>query len=90
MNWNSICTSLNEKGFAYISNVLSIKECCLLKNLCSDSDLYRSTINMQRYRFGKGEYKYFNYPLPPLIQTRRKVLRTFGYTGQSMDATTIN
>ena len=74
MNWNSIYTSLNEKGFAHVPNVISIEECHMLKNLYEDSDLYRSTINMQRYRFGKGEYKYFNYPLPPLIQKLRQEL----------------
>jgi hypothetical protein len=34
--------------------------------------MYRSVINMQRYRFGKGEYKYFSYPLPPSIQKLRE------------------
>ncbi len=36
--------------------------------------LYRGTINMQRYRFGKGEYKYFSYPLPDLLQKIRESL----------------
>ncbi len=74
MNWNTIYTSLNEKGFAHVPNLLSLEECRTLKNFYGDSGLYRSTINMQRYRFGKGEYKYFNYPLPALIQKRREEL----------------
>jgi hypothetical protein len=35
-------------------------------------DTYRKTISMQRYRFGLGEYKYFQYPLPDLITTLRE------------------
>lgn len=74
MNWNTISANLNEKGYALIPDVLSPPECCHLSGLYDDQALYRSTINMQRYRFGKGEYKYFNYPLPPTIQALREIL----------------
>jgi len=74
MDWNSIYTSLNEKGYAHLPKVLSADDCSHLIGLYREPDLYRSTINMQRYRFGKGEYKYFNYPLPPLIQKLRQDL----------------
>ena len=74
MDWNSIYTSLNEKGYAHLPKVLSTEECNHLIGLYNDPDLYRSVIDMQRYRFGKGEYKYFNYPLPPLVQKLRQDL----------------
>jgi uncharacterized protein len=45
-----------------------------LSGLYGDQYLYRNTINMERYRFGKGEYKYFNYPLPLTIQSLRELL----------------
>jgi uncharacterized protein len=72
MNWDSIHHSLNEKGYASIKGVLSQAECERLAGMYSDNQLYRSVINMQRYRFGKGEYKYFTYPLPPTLQVLRE------------------
>ncbi len=69
--WNEIQTELNEKGFAVIAELLSKPECEELKQLYS-TPIYRSVINMQRYRFGMGEYKYFNYPLPEKIQSLRE------------------
>ena len=51
--------------------MLSQAECDELRTLYDQKDLYRSVINMQRYRFGKGEYKYFSYPLPKLIERLR-------------------
>ena len=57
-----------------MENVLSEAECKHLAGLYDDNYLYRSIINMQRYRFGQGEYKYFNYPLPPTIQSLREIL----------------
>ena len=74
MNWNTITNSLNSKGYAVLENVLSGAECKHLAGLYDDDYLYRSIINMQRYRFGQGEYKYFNYPLPPTIQSLREIL----------------
>ncbi|HYI78606.1 MAG TPA: 2OG-Fe(II) oxygenase [Chryseolinea sp.] len=74
MNWTPITETLNQKGYALIENVLSQAECSHLAGLYDDQYLYRSTINMQRYRFGQGEYKYFNYPLPPTIQVLREIL----------------
>jgi uncharacterized protein len=74
LDWNSIYDSLNEKGYALIKEMLSKEECELLSGIYSAPNLYRNVINMQRYRFGKGEYKYFNYPLPALLQSMREEL----------------
>ncbi len=73
MNWAMALESLNDNGFALVKGVLSPEECAHLHGLYGDVDLYRSVINMQRYRFGKGEYKYFSYPLPPVIQSLREL-----------------
>jgi hypothetical protein len=51
---------------------LSDKECDGFVAKYNEIDLYRKTIVMERYRFGKGEYKYFSYPLPVLIQSIRE------------------
>lgn len=74
MDWHAITNSLNTKGYAVIPNVLSANECLHLSGLYDDHYLYRNTINMKRYRFGEGEYKYFSYPLPPTIQALREIL----------------
>src|SRR5690348_12930590 len=71
INWNIVAQSLNEKGFAHLPKILSKEECEQLQSLYGRQDIFRSVINMQRYRFGKGEYKYFNYPLPEIMQTIR-------------------
>lgn len=73
LSWPGIYDSLNEKGFARLDQVLSKEECNHLVQLYPN-DIYRSTINMQRYRFGRGEYKYFNYPLPDQVQKLRQQL----------------
>src|SRR5689334_23255092 len=72
IDWQSIRQSMAEKGYTHASNFLTTKECSALIKGYDDSTLYRKTITMERYRFGLGEYKYFNYPLPALIQTIRE------------------
>ncbi len=72
IDWQMIKTEMNEKGFALIPKLLPEAECEELILNYQNPDRYRKTITMERYRFGLGEYKYFNYPLPGLIQTIRK------------------
>lgn len=74
MNWDHHTRSLNDQGFTHMPGVLSRDECLHLQSFYDDPGLFRSVISMQRYRFGKGEYKYFNYPLPPTIQYLREHL----------------
>ena len=70
-NWESITESMHENGFAIIPNILNNEQCEDLKFDYDNPNLYRKTVVMERYRFGLGEYKYFNYPLPDLIQNIR-------------------
>ena len=71
INWQSATEELSEKGFVKLSSVLTTQQCDELIALY-DQPIYRSTINMARYQFGIGEYKYFSYPLPSLVQQLRK------------------
>jgi hypothetical protein len=71
MNWDNIYDSLNQTGFAKVAAVLTDEQCSELKDNYSNDKLYRSTIDMKRYRFGEGQYRYFNYPLPSVIQKIR-------------------
>ncbi|HVV06500.1 MAG TPA: 2OG-Fe(II) oxygenase [Puia sp.] len=72
LDWECATASLNEHGYALLPGVLDATECRRLIDSYQDGSLYRKTINMERYRFGKGEYKYFTYPLPSLIQSIRE------------------
>jgi hypothetical protein len=74
INWLTVQEDLDSSGYAHIPSLLSHDECLQLTGLYDHDHLYRSTIDMQRYRFGQGEYKYFKYPLPPLVQSLREGL----------------
>jgi len=72
INWPKIKVELHDKGVVVIKNILTKAEC---ENLIEDynaDDTYRKTVNMERYRFGLGEYKYFSYPLPAIITELRE------------------
>lgn len=75
-DWQNISEKMHQQGYAIIPGLLSTGQCELLKANYDDAKLYRKTVVMARYRFGLGEYKYFNYPLPGTIQT----IRTNTYT----------
>ncbi|RFS20689.1 prolyl 4-hydroxylase subunit alpha [Chitinophaga silvatica] len=70
-NWESIYDQLHQQGFAIVKQVLNPTQCQELIADYEQDRYYRKTIHMERYRFGSGEYKYFTYPLPSLLQTLR-------------------
>lgn len=72
--WKDVYASLNDRGYAKIPRILGRDDCEALIQLYDQPELYRSTIVMERYRFGKGEYKYFKYPLPETIAKIRNEL----------------
>jgi len=71
LDWNAISNQLNEYGYALVKKVITGDECDQLAKGYDQTNLYRKTINMEHYRFGQGEYKYFNYPLPLIIEEIR-------------------
>jgi len=71
-NWTAINDELHDKGFVVVKNVLNKEECNKLIETFTADKMYRKTINMERYRFGRGEYKYFQYPLPDIITELRE------------------
>lgn len=71
LHWPELTNQLNENGHAAIRELLTPEECRELINGYNQDSLYRNTIDMQRYRFGKGEYRYYAYPLPGLIAKLR-------------------
>jgi uncharacterized protein len=72
LDWSSLRDSLWEFGYAQTGTVLTVQECTELINLYSSDARFRSHIIMSRYRFGRGDYKYFSYPLPPIVQELRE------------------
>ena len=69
--WNQICKALNEKGFATIPGFVDHSTCNELIGLYEVEGIHRKTVVMERHRFGLGEYKYFDYPLPSWISNLR-------------------
>jgi hypothetical protein len=74
LDWQRITKQLGEEGSALVPHILSPRECRSVAALYPDDPLYRSRVVMGRHGFGRGEYKYFKYPLPALIQSLRAVL----------------
>jgi uncharacterized protein len=74
IDWQSVTEEMSEKGYALVLQFLPNQYCEELINKYDNSDLYRKTITMERHSFGLGEYKYFKYPLPDLIQTIRSAI----------------
>jgi hypothetical protein len=72
IDWTAVTEEMNEKGFSLVPRLLSNEQCSELINNYNDENAYRKTVVMERYRIGRGEYKYFNYPLPGLIQKIRE------------------
>lgn len=70
-DWQNISETIHQNGYAIILNLLSDQQCETLKVEYDNPSAYRKTVVMERYRFGLGEYKYFNYPLPAIVQTIR-------------------
>ncbi len=73
-NWDSIERALDAQGHAVLPGVLTPAQCETLAALYSRADGFRSRIVMARHGFGRGEYKYFAYPLPPLLERLRHAL----------------
>jgi hypothetical protein len=72
INWPVVGRQLHDKGFVIVKNVLTVKECDYLVAGYNDENTYRKTVNMDRHRYGSGEYKYFQYPLPDTISELRE------------------
>jgi uncharacterized protein len=71
-DWKAMGGQLWELGYALTPAFLTPEECAALIRLYPSKSAFRSHIIMARYRFGRGDYKYFEYPLPPLVQQLRE------------------
>ena len=73
-DWPEIENHLNSFGHAVLPRLLTAVECAGLADLYGDDARFRNRVIMARHGFGKGEYRYFNYPLPDLIGKLRSAL----------------
>ncbi len=74
IDWTQAAADLDAQGCAVLQNLLAPEECRELSALYPDDGHFRSRIVMGRHGFGRGEYKYFSYPLPELIAGLRPAL----------------
>lgn len=71
IGWQSALSHLDERGFAILPAALAKETCEAIAALYRDEHRFRNRIDMARYSFGRGEYKYFDYPLPRIIEELR-------------------
>lgn len=71
IDWEKIRADLDSQGWAVVPKLLTHAQADLIAGLYPRDQGFRSHVIMARHGFGRGEYKYFSYPLPPLIQTLR-------------------
>jgi uncharacterized protein len=74
LSWRQIAADLDAEGCAVIKAVLPVEECEALEADYDTADRFRSRIVMVRHGFGRGEYKYFDYPLPGTVASLRTAL----------------
>jgi hypothetical protein len=74
LDWQRIASDLDAHGCAVVEAVLSPQECVALAATYAADEPFRSRIVMARHGFGRGEYKYFAYPLPDIVASLRNAL----------------
>lgn len=73
-DWAAVAAELDRAGCAPVGRLLDAAQCGEVSALYDDPSRFRSTIDMERYRFGRGQYRYFAHPLPQLVDELRHAL----------------
>jgi len=71
IRWERVESDLDEYGGAVLERLLSSEECEAVAGMYPDDSVFRSRVVMARHGFGRGEYKYFRYPLPTIVEDMR-------------------
>ncbi len=74
INWQAIAAQLDAHACAVVSGLLADHDCSALIESYARDELFRSRVVMSRHGFGRGEYKYFSYPLPDVVGRLRSTL----------------
>jgi uncharacterized protein len=72
IDWDRVAVDLDEQGGAVIEGLLKPQACAALAGLYAQDAPFRSRVVMERHGFGRGEYKYFDYPLPGRVAALRE------------------
>lgn len=73
-DWTAAAAALDVAGWTVLPGLLPAAACDAAVALYSEASLFRSHVQMARHGFGRGEYRYFAYPLPPLVAQLRAAL----------------
>ena len=71
LDWASVTAAMDDPGRALTGVVLGPDECASIADLFDDDERFRSSVDMARYRFGAGHYRYFAHPLPEIVRDLR-------------------
>ena len=74
VDWRQAAASLDDRGYATTAALLTSEQCRGLAALYEREEAFRSRVVMQRHGFGRGEYKYLRYPLPPIVEALRQAV----------------
>jgi uncharacterized protein len=74
LDWEPVSQDLDAQGSAMIERLITPAECDALAELYPEDGIFRSRVVMERHGFGRGEYKYFSYPLPDIIDGLRTAI----------------
>src|SRR5262245_32217526 len=74
IDWAGASADLDGHGWAMLTTLLTAHECESIAGLYEDDRRFRSQVVMARHGFGRGEYKYFAYPLPDIVSALRMAL----------------
>lgn len=74
VDWSRVATDLDLEGHAVVPGLLDAAECADVAAMYDDDARFRSRVVMERHNYGRGEYRYFAYPLPPLVAALRESL----------------
>jgi hypothetical protein len=73
-DWREVAENLDQRGYAIVDTILSPEQCESIAGLYEAEEQFRSRVDMASHGFGRGEYKYFDRPLPGLVASMRESL----------------
>lgn len=76
-DWAQVAADLDREGWAVLPGLLAADACDAVAAMYAPSDAFRSHVHMARHGFGRGEYRYFAYPLPSVVEELRRTLYLF-------------
>ncbi|RZK95627.1 MAG: proline hydroxylase [Rhodococcus sp. (in: high G+C Gram-positive bacteria)] len=71
LDWQGLVAETDAAGCAQSEQILTAEECAQIADMYEEVEHFRSTVDMARHRFGSGQYRYFDYPLPEVVAELR-------------------